>query len=135
MPTIRRSALRRRSFTVAGPAALSPGPCRDESAGRNDRARREDEPGRKLPPRVEAEPEPDHEEEEPDDAAEPAAHRPARPASARTACRARSTAVHAESPASTTTAVASTTCRGRPPAPQPRCTARSDIHAPKPRIT
>src|SRR5262245_61973824 len=100
MPTIRRSALRRRSSTVAGPAALSPGSCRDESAGRKDGAGGEDEPGKDLPGRIEAEPKPDHQQEKPDDPAEPAAHRPGRPASARTACRARSMAVHPESAAS-----------------------------------
>src|SRR5439155_179127 len=120
IPAVRRSALRRRFLPgPSGRRALSPARRRDESAARRlpperpqarargDRAAHEQRGGQPLPLAVEPEPEPEHEHQEAERAPCAGRHGADR-RSAAAARRARSSAVHAESPASTTIAVART---------------------------
>src|SRR6266446_4988669 len=122
----------------SGRAALSPARRRDESAaGRlaperpqtraaGDRAKPEQRARHPLPLAVEPDPEPEHEEEKPERAPRAGRHEAGR-RSAAVAWRARSSAVHAERPASTTiaTARARRTQLSRKKAPRPRKVANS----------
>src|SRR5438552_12453128 len=146
IPAVRRSALRRRFLPrPSGRVALSPGGRRDESAAGHlaperpqtraagDRAEPEQRARHPLPLAVEPEPEPEHEEEKPERAPHTGRHEADR-RSAAAAWRARSSAVHAERPASRTIAAARTACVARPVSWHVRCATRSESHAPQPRI-